>query len=140
MNEELKKVHFLRVSNTAIKLDAICYIAHKHFNQKEALLIAVPSQEAALYIDQLLWRQPSDSFLPHIFSNIHTQELIAITSTATNVNDAKVIFNLCPEIPINLAEYSKIYDLFDLTHPSKEQLSINRQLAYKQCGHDSVLK
>jgi DNA polymerase-3 subunit chi len=136
MNEELiKKVYFLRVTDTATKLNSICQVTHRHFNKKEAILIAVPSQEAAVYIDQLLWRQPSDSFLPHAIVNIPTQEPVVITTTSTNINQAKVIINLCPDIPPNLIEYSIIYDLLDLTHPTKEQLSLKRQSAYQVLGY-----
>ncbi|MBA3816891.1 MAG: DNA polymerase III subunit chi [Parachlamydiaceae bacterium] len=136
MNEEIvKKVHLLRVTDVATKLNNICQTIHRHFNKKEAILILVPSQEAAVYIDQLLWRQPNDSFLPHAVANLPTQELVAITTTGTNVNQAVAILNLCPEIPVNLKEYSIIYDLLDLTHPAKEQLSLNRQLAYQMLGY-----
>lgn len=136
MNEVLKKVHFLRVTNTAEKLDSICQITHKHFKKKEAILIAVPSTEAAIYIDQLLWRQPDDSFLPHAIVNAPTHELVAITTTSDNVNQAKILINLCPNIPVNLTGYIIIYDLFDLTHPTKEQLSLNRQSAYAAYSFD----
>lgn len=132
MNEEPQKVHFLRVTDATAKLNAICQITHKHFNKGEAILIVVPSQEAAVYIDQLLWRQPGDSFMPHAIANTPTRELVAITTSAINVNQAKVLFNLCPDIPSTLTEYSIVYDLMDLSHPAKEQLSLSRQSAYQQ--------
>lgn len=135
MNEELKKVYFLRVVNTTSKLNGICQTTHKHFRKKEAVLIAVPSQEAAMYIDQLLWRLPVDSFLPHSIANEPIQELVAITTTTINVNQAKIIINLCPDIPKNVTGYSMIYDLLDLTHPTKEQLSLHRQSAYQTLGY-----
>lgn len=135
MNEELKKVYFLRVVDTASKLNGICQITHKHFKNKEAILIAVPSQEAAIYVDQLLWRLPGESFLPHAIANTPTQELVAITTTSVNVNQAKIIMNLCPDIPTNVTGYSLIYDLLDLTHPTKEQLSLNRQSAFQALGY-----
>lgn len=135
MKEELKKVYFLRVVDTASKLNGICQTIHNHFRKKEAILIVVPSQEAAIYIDQLLWRLPGESFLPHAISNEPIHELVAITTTDANVNQAKIIMNLCPEVPKNLTGYSMIYDLLDLTHPTKEQLSLSRQSAYQTLGY-----
>lgn len=137
MDEEIgKKVYFLRVTDAATKLNSICQVTHRHYNKKETILIAVPSQEAAVYLDQLLWRQPNDSFLPHVISEVPTQELVVITTSSANVNQAKIVINLCPAIPVNLGEYSIIYDLLDLTHPTKEQLSHKRQSAYQALGYE----
>lgn len=134
----MKKIYFLRVADAAAKLNAICQTTHKYFSKKEALAILVPSQEAALYIDQLLWKQPHDSFLPHAIVTAPSQDLVAISTSSLNFNQAQVLINLCPEIPSNL-EYAIIYDLLDLTHPAKEQLSLARQSGYQNLGYHPEL-
>lgn len=130
-DQQQKIVHFLDVETISAKLNSICKITQKHFSRKESILIAAPSQEAALYIDQLLWKQPEESFIPHIVVNIPTKELVAITVTDLNVNRARILINLRPDVPPRLDEYAIIYDLLDRTHPSKEALSRNRQSTYQ---------
>jgi DNA polymerase-3 subunit chi len=133
MNEiAQQKVYFLRVKDVSEKLNTICGVIHKHYNIKEPVLIVVPSQEAAAYIDQLLWRQPNDSFLPHCISNLQTEEKIVITTSKENLNRSKIVFNLCGEAYSNLSGFSIVYDLIDLTHPSKEQLSQTRLKTYQE--------
>lgn len=130
-----KKIYFLRVNDTATKLNGICHIIQTHFERKEAILIAVPSQDAAVYIDQLLWRQPEECFIPHSIVKASTKELVAITTADVNCNNAKVMLNLRSDIPNCHDAFDKIYDLLDLTHPAKEQLSRNRLSAYNQLGY-----
>jgi DNA polymerase III subunit chi len=127
----MKKVCFFRVSNASAKLSCICQTVQKHFEKKEALLLILPTQEAAVYIDQLLWRQPEDSFLPHAIANTPTIELIAITILAANVNKAKILFNLQPSVTDFVDQFDMIYDLMDLTHPTKAEQSHARIVKYK---------
>lgn len=131
MSDRQKTVFFLQVTDATSKLGSICNTTQKHFTNREPILIAVPSHEAALYIDQLLWRQPEESFIPHLIVNVPTKELVAITTTDINVNQARVLMNLRPEILPRLDDFDIIYDLLDLTHPAKEELSRKRLSAYK---------
>lgn len=130
-----KTVHFFHVNDAQSKLNSICSVAQKHFDKRDSILIAVPSHEAAIYIDQLLWRQPIESFIPHLIVNVPSKELVVITTTDVNVNRAKVLINLRPDIHPKTDEYGIIYDLMDLTHPTKEQLSLQRLSAYKSLDY-----
>lgn len=132
---QTKTIYFLRVADISSKLNRICRTVQTHFDRKESVLIAVPSQEAAAYIDQLLWRQPEESFLPHMIVNTPTKEMVAITTSKTNINSAKALINLNPDIPKNIDDYLIIYDMLDLTHPAKEQLSRAREAAYRELQH-----
>jgi DNA polymerase III subunit chi len=122
---------FLSVANNATKLEKICSTVYQHYEQKERVLITVPSQEAALYIDQLLWRSPEESFLPHLITETPSEEPVVITTVLRNLNQAKILLNLCPEASGIASEFSRVYELLDLTHPSKEKLSRERQAAYR---------
>lgn len=127
----MKKVCIFRVSNTAAKLSCICQTVQKHFERKEALLLILPTHEAAVYVDQLLWRQPEEGFLPHVIANTPTTELIALTTLASNVNNAGIIFNLQPSITDFIIQFDMIYDLMDLTHPAKAEQSQARIIKYQ---------
>jgi DNA polymerase III subunit chi len=127
----MKKVCLFRVPDIAAKLSCICMTAQKHFEQKMPLLLILPTNEAAAYIDELLWRQPEEGFLPHVIANGPTKELIAISTAEANVNNATSIFNLRPDITDFISEFDLIYDLIDLTHPLKAEQSRSRIDKYR---------
>jgi DNA polymerase IIIc chi subunit len=102
---------------------------------KKNILIAVPSQEVAQYIDQLLWRMPEDSFIPHAIVQGTTREKIAITTNSANVNQATILISLLPEIYSNSGSVDTIYELLDLTSKEKEAISRKKQEAYRAAGH-----
>ena len=86
------------------------------------------------FVDELLWKSPQVSFLPHIATDEPTSELIAITRSKQNVNGAKIAFNLCSTPLLIEGPFRIIYDFEDLTSPSKQQLSALRFDAYKKAG------
>jgi len=126
---------FLNVADNATKLKKLCETVRGHFSAKEKILIAVSSDEAASYIDQLLWRMPEESFMPHITSEKKSNEHIVITKSNENINGANVYINLRAEIPASMTGYHLIYDLLDLTHPTKADQSRKRQDAYQTSGY-----
>lgn len=132
---KLAHVCFLRVVDNTSKLQSLCSVVHRHYLMKKNTLIAVPSPEVAQYIDQLLWRMPEDSFIPHAIVQGTTREKIAITTSAANVNQASVLINLLPEIHSNPGPVSTIYELLDLTSKEKEAISRKKQDAYRAAGH-----
>jgi len=42
-------------------------------------MILVPNIEAAQYVDSLLWKTPTDSFIPHVITQSTSSEWIVIT-------------------------------------------------------------
>lgn len=130
----MSKVHFINVSDGPSKLQAITQTVQECLDHEKRVLIAVPNQEAANFIDRLLWTTPEESFSPHAIVNGPSQELVAITTSPTNFNKAQVLINLNPHISPISSEFEVIYDLYDKTHPSKETLSQQRQEAYTSAG------
>jgi DNA polymerase IIIc chi subunit len=129
------RVCFIRVTDNASKLQKLCAIIHSHFIKNDKVLIAVPSAEAAAYIDQLLWRMPEESFLPHAIANHTTSERIAITTALLNINQASTLVNLLPNPHPNPGSVVLIYELLDLTAKDKEEVSRRKQAAYRSAGH-----
>lgn len=123
-------ITFLTVKTNQEKLSKICEIVHYHFLQKISLLIAVPSKEAANFVDDLLWKEPNDSFIPHEISDKQTKALISITTEQQNLNDAKALLNLCPSVNPIVEQFEKVYEFFDETHPTKAELSRQKQASY----------
>lgn len=128
-------VRFLKVTDNASKLQKLRFAIESHFLKNDKILIAVPSTEAAAYIDQFLWKAPEESFLPHAIINFPTKERIAITTSNANVNQAPILINLLPTLHPNPAGVTLIYELLDLTSKEKEAISLQKQSAYANLGY-----
>lgn len=122
---------FLRVADTKTKLMRICNAIHQNFTQGKKILIHTPSPQASQYIDELLWSSPIESFLPHEIVHQKTTIPVAITQQQENLNEAQILINLCPHIHPNYPAFQKVYELWDLTHPTKEKESEQRKNAYE---------
>lgn len=139
MNMIKSPIFFLKVADNSSKLKRLCDVIQEHFLEGVHIQISVPSAEAATYIDQLLWRLPEESFLPHFIVHEKSSAQIVITTKPENLNKATILFNLCPEVPPMSDFFEKIYDLYDETQPSKLALSQQRQSAYQAAGHSISL-
>lgn len=129
-------IFFIEVTNVASKLQAICKTVHKHFEKRERVQISVGDAASASYIDQLLWKIPEESFLPHaIIDTPSAATPIAITAVAANLNQATVLINLAagPSSIIHL--FQTAYELLDHTAPTKKELSQKRYATYQAAGY-----
>lgn len=117
------------------KLMRLIETATAHFEKKERLLILVEDEKTAQFVDELLWKSPETSFLPHVTTDEPTQELIAVTRQKKNINGAKFAFNLCSTPLMIEGPFRVIYDFEDLTSPNKQHLSSLRFEAYKQARY-----
>ena len=129
------RICFLTVKDNPTKLQKICEIIGSHFVKKQRVLIAVPSNEAAAYIDQLLWKMPEEGFIPHAIHQNATQDYVVITTAPQNLNQAQVIVNLLPTQHPNPGSVDTIYELMDLTSRDKEETSRKKQATYQQAGY-----
>src|SRR5689334_18406522 len=80
-------VHLLAISNNYEKIFILTRLAARHIREKEPLLIVVPNEKSLVYVDELLWKEPNESFIPHITSRIPTSSLITITICKENLNN-----------------------------------------------------
>lgn len=131
----LARVCFLRVTDNISKLQKLQVAIQSHFLKNDKILITVPSNEAASYIDQLLWRIPDESFLPHAIINYPSKEHIAITTTYSNVNQASILINLLPTLHPNPIRVTLIYELLDMTSKEKDVISRQKQFSYVNLGY-----
>jgi DNA polymerase IIIc chi subunit len=124
---------FIKVNDNTKKLFKICQIVRQHFDSEERILFTTPTQEAAQYLDQLLWRLPEEGFLPHNIIVKDSEERIGISTILENLNKADVLFNLCPTASPIFSQFKTVYELYDETHPSKAEQSRIKQAAYPTC-------
>jgi DNA polymerase-3 subunit chi len=131
----MSKVFFLHANDNQTKIQLICQCIHEAVIKEKKILIVVSNNEAALYIDALLWRVPEESFLPHRISSSPNQEWVVITTNATlNLNQADCLFNLDSAISPIYKQFCEIYELYDKTHPQKAQLAQKKLEEYQALG------
>jgi len=135
MNPSETRVVLFQVRETKEKLTRIVQQAAFHFERKEGLILLAEDEKAAQYVDELLWKFPTTSFLPHTLTEESTTDYIAINRARVNVNQARYAFNLCPTPLLIEGPFKIIYDFEDLTSPSKKQFSTIRFDAYKKAGY-----
>ena len=127
-------LHFLEVLDPNAKMRKLCETIHHHYLQHHKVLITVATEEAARYVDDLLWRYPKENFLPHQIVQSKTSSRIAITQKLENLNQAEILFNLCPLATPIWQQFQTIYELLDKTHPEKLRQSEERREAYRKLG------
>lgn len=127
-------VRFVTVKTNLEKQNKLCQLVFTAYAKRKKILIIVPSKEAAAYVDQLLWKQPEESFMPHAIVDRMCSEPIAITTQNSNLNGAEAVINLSPNTLSSLPSIGIIYELNDLTSPEKEALSSQKRNAYAASG------
>lgn len=127
-------ITFWQVTDVKQKLGLICQLVQQHFLQAERVLIAVPNDAAARFVDQLLWTSPPDSFIPHAVTAAPLAAAVVITCAPHNLNQAQILINLCPGISPFLEEFRVVHELMDETDSSKQQLSLERKALYEATG------
>lgn len=128
------KIIFFQINDVKSKLIKIIQIAMSHFEKKENLLIQVQDDASSRFVDELLWKLPSESFLPHVISNNQCSDFIVITKSKENLNKSHYMFNLCQDIIELDTSYKIIYDFDDRTSLEKQNKSKKRFELYKKIG------
>lgn len=129
------RVVFFQVRDNSSKIKRIAEMAHSHFEKKEPFLILVEDEKSSIFVDEVLWKLPETSFLPHVATDEPTTDWIAIAKIKKNVNKAHVAFNLCPTPLLIEGPFKIIYEFEDMTAPNKKNLSSLRFDAYKSAGY-----
>ena len=129
------RVVFFQVRENKEKIQKLVEQVAFHFERKESLILFTEDEKAAHYVDELLWKYPATSFLPHVLSDEVCSDYIAINFSKKNGKAAKAAFNLCPTPLLIEGSFKIIYDFEDLSSPSKQQFSALRFDAYKKSGY-----
>lgn len=133
------KIRFLKTVDNAMKLRRLGASVEYYFLKKKKVLITVPSEAAATYIDDFLWKQPKESFLPHANTNTQADFEVVITTQEKNINDADILINLCPGQSPILDQFETVYELWDETDERRKEQSELKFQAYKGSGHEVEL-
>ena len=119
INHPQPKVIFFYIQDNASKIHCICDQVQQGSTKGKKILIHVPNEEAAKYVDALLWKMPDTSFLPHVISQKPIKEWIVITHLEQNLNQATLLFNLCPSVSPIFHQFEEIYEFYEESYPEK---------------------
>lgn len=129
----MSRIVFFQVSNSQTKVKRIVDTCQFHFENREKILII--GEEASLpFIDELLWKYPATSFLPHQVIHNQGDALVSITCQRQNLTHARFAFNLTPTPLFLSSPIQIIYEFEDLSTPIKKNLSEKRYDAYRKSG------
>jgi DNA polymerase-3 subunit chi len=135
-----QKVIFFQIIKAAQKIAKIAQAANYHFNKKLPLCFLAPNDIAQKYVDELLWKEPILSFIPHVIGNEPLEDIIVITKDIKNINKAKHIFNLT-SMPVEMTEdISVLYEFDDQTADEKKIMSQNKYKHYRLKNYNIELK
>ena len=126
-------VHLIAVTSAKEKILILTQLTAKHFQEKEPLLIIVPDEKALAYVDELLWKEPPDSFVPHFSSHIPCSSLITITTVKENLNGAKHALNLALD-PFFCDGLTTLYEFDEQTSGPRRAALEARYVAYRTKG------
>jgi DNA polymerase-3 subunit chi len=126
---------FFTVKDSSSKVKALTRTVRSHFLKKEKIHLVVPDLATLQFVDQLLWSQPKESFLPHSCGVLLPfQDLIFISLSVTSLEPFPIVFNLCPEPYLPSASLKTLYELEDLTHPHKSAIFQKKFQTYQKAG------
>jgi len=128
------KIIFFQIKDIKTKLIKIIQIAMYHFEKKENLIIQGQDEASLRFVDELLWKLPKESFLPHVVTDNKSNDFIVITKSKKNLNNAFYKFNLCQDLIEFDNTYKIIYDFDDYISLNKKQKSQKRYEFYKKLG------
>lgn len=131
------KIHFFPIKKNQEKLQIIANQVQDNFNKEKKLLIHVPNEAAAKFVDELLWKTPADSFIPHSIVNAASSEFICISENhLQNLNQASCLINLCIDASPIYHKFEEIIEFFDETTPDKLHQSKKKVQDYRNLGLD----
>ena len=134
------EIRFITVKDLPGKRAAIFHLIYQQFQENTPILITVPSEEAAQYLDHLLWGYLPESFIPHSIEEQPCKSPVVITTVMQNLNEAPVLLNLCRSAAPISFPFTTIYELWDETDPGKKQLSEERYNSYHEQGYSKIFK
>lgn len=130
----MKRVNFITIKSKRDKITQIIKLSLDSYKKREHLLIRVNDLQAGHYLDELLWSFAPESFLPHILSSSPTDELICITTSNQNLNNAYTLINLTERAIMDLP-FTNLYEFEDQSPRSKELYK-----CYKDAGYSITLR
>jgi DNA polymerase IIIc chi subunit len=122
-------VIFFTTAIPAIKIQIIQKTIDNHVKNKEKIKLITTDEKATVFLSNVLWTHPKESFLPHS-TTLPTPffDQVLITHYPITEDDYSILFNLSPH-PIALFPNNRI--LYELEDPSKPSIFQEKISFYK---------
>nr|WP_194362663.1 DNA polymerase III subunit chi [Neptunicella marina] len=113
-----------------------CQLATDCYRQRQRCVILTGSKADAEAIDDLLWQQPVDAFVPHNLAGEGPANgaPVEINWQQANVNNRAVLINLSNNMPDYAQRFRQIYDFVPAEEQAKQQAR-ERYKHYRAAGH-----
>ncbi|PPI87943.1 DNA polymerase III subunit chi [Candidatus Pantoea edessiphila] len=112
--------------------ELLCYIVKKNWYRCKKVLICCENQQQATRIDEILWKKPLDSFLPHNFigGGPVSGAPIEITwlENKTNLLSYDILINLLINVTESFTNFKEIIDFV----PYEEYFKKLARIRYKE--------
>ncbi|MCL2076573.1 MAG: DNA polymerase III subunit chi [Betaproteobacteria bacterium] len=128
--------------NAPERVEASCSLLMDAFAAGKMMVVFIPDQKRAEYMDRILWTQPSTGFLPHCSADspLATETPVLFAGQAAsllNLPDSTPLFNLAEETPDEVirafARFSSLIEVVGLEHAERERAR-ERVRSYKAAG------
>jgi DNA polymerase-3 subunit chi len=134
-----QKIFYTSLKTPAEKVRFLIKIASEHFQKNQKIIIYTADHKTAEFVDNLLWSEPKEGFLPHFISQTLIDECIVITCEKTNLNQAKFALNLSMD-PLDLVtlKLTTVLEIEDRSSPEKLQV-FKKKLHYYQKNNFQIV-
>ena len=116
------------------QIDLVCTLATARYRLGQTLFILAASQEQAEQIDEQLWQQETDSFVPHALTTEPTvQQAPVEIGTFKPKRNRQLLINLSNDVPPFAGRFAEVID-FVPTDETRKQLARERYKQYRAVG------
>jgi len=98
-----------------------CGLALMTWERQQTVFIISPSEASASELDELMWSEPGERFLPHALAGSQTSEKAPINiGTLSSLNPADVVINLGPEAVPQPERFSRVLEIVPYATDERE--------------------
>ena len=128
--------YLLEQGNLQQASELACLLASRQHRQRQRVFIYNTDQAKAEALDELLWQQPDNAFVPH---NLHGEgpqsgAPVQLGWQPSHANNCAVLINLSGKMPSNAQRYRTIFDVVPADEQGKQQAR-ERYKQYRADGH-----
>ena len=109
-----------------------CRLINKAFKAGSEVYVAAASAEHVKALDELLWREPINAFVPHL-ADPSVHERVNIGYNCEPIKHQDCLINLSDGIPTFSARFTRIFEIV-LSAPQAREMSRERHKFYKDRG------
>lgn len=132
--------YLIAADNARARLAFVCRLIEKIYRKSHQIHIHTDHAVQARLLDQLLWTERADSFIPHQLASEANPDcvpvIIGCDSDQPKIRDT--LINLAGSVPAFTKDFNKVAEVIS-QEPEVLQLSRQRYRDYQAQGHDIII-